>query len=260
MGSVKGNPFHVDDDVCARLKSYGCKKYQMSLDGLKETHDFFRKPGSFDATLEKISCLNRAGIRSVIMSTVSSRNIDEIPALIDEVVKHDVNIYAFARYCPTSDEKSIGIKPERYRRLLEICDRKFNEYEARGCNTYFNRKDHLWTLYEYELGRFKIPAAARKGMIYGGCNCGNGHLTILPRGDVYACRRVIDSKVGNVFEDRLAELWITEMERYRDYDSFSKCSRCKLLAWCRGCPAVSKGTNGSFYSDDPQCWASTDLN
>lgn len=23
-----------------------------------------------------------------------------------------------------------------------------------------------------------------------------------------------------------------------------------------GCPAVARGTNGDFYADDPQCWAS----
>ena len=45
--------------------------YQLSLDGMRETHDWFRKPGSFDCTLEKIGCIKRAGIRSVIMTTVS---------------------------------------------------------------------------------------------------------------------------------------------------------------------------------------------
>lgn len=69
-----------------------------------------------------------------------------------------------------------------------------------------------------------------------------------------ACRRVTNSKVGNVFEDRLADIWITSMEKYRNYDQFTKCSKCELKAWCRGCPAVSNGTNGSFYSADPQCW------
>ena len=59
----------------------------MSLDGMRETHDWFRKPGSFDLTIEKIGCLNRAGIKSVIMSTVSKTNMDEIPDIIDEVVK-----------------------------------------------------------------------------------------------------------------------------------------------------------------------------
>lgn len=252
--TILGNPFHLNDDVCRRLKEYGCDKYQLSIDGLKETHDWFRKPGSFDCTLEKIDCLNRAGIRSVIMSTVSGTNIEEIPGIIDAVVEHKAKVYAFARYCPTAEEKEVGIEPLRYRQLLEVCDKKFKEYEALGCDTYFNKKDHLWTLYEYEKGDFTIPQNVKDGMIYGGCNCGNCHLTILPTGDIYACRRVQNSKVGNVYEDRIADVWVSEMENYREYTKFEKCSKCELLAFCRGCPAVATGKNGDFYAADPQCW------
>ena len=249
-----GNPFHLNDEVCRRLKSCGCQKYQLSLDGMRETHDWFRKPGSFDCTLEKISCIKNAGIRSVIMTTVSGTNIKDVPQIIDTVVKYGVDVFAFARYCPTSEEKDTGITPEEYRELLAVCDAKFKAYEAAGCQTYFNKKDHLWTLYEYETGAFKIPEDAQEGMIYGGCNCGNCHLTILPTGDLYACRRVQNSKVGNVFEDRIADVWVCEMETYRDYQKFKKCARCELLAWCRGCPAVASGAHGDFYDADPQCW------
>ena len=91
-------------------------------------------------------------------------------------------------------------------------------------------------------------------MIYGGCNCGNCHLTIIPTGDVFACRRVQNSRVGNVFTDRLADIWVCQMEQYRDYQKFEKCSKCELLAWCRGCPAVASGRDGNFYAADPQCW------
>ena len=31
-------------------------------------------------------------------------------------------------------------------------------------------------------------------------------------------------------------------------------SREKLLAFCRGCPAVASGKDGNFYAADPQCW------
>ena len=252
--TILGNPFHLNDAVCRKLREYGCRKYQLSLDGMRETHDWFRKPGSFDITLEKISCLRRAGITAVIMTTVSGTNIDEIPDLIDTVVAHKADVFAFARYCPTSEEKDTGIAPLRYRELLSVCDRKFREYRAAGCRTFFNRKDHLWTLYDYENGTFTIPEDVEEGMIYDGCNCGNCHLTILPNGDVYACRRVQNSRVGNVLQDRLADLWVCELEAYRDYEKFEKCARCELKAWCRGCPAVASGKNGNFYAADPQCW------
>ena len=73
-------------------------------------------------------------------------------------------------------------------------------------------------------------------------------------GDVMACRRVTDSGIANIFEDRLADVWVCQMEKYREYDRFIKCSKCELKAWCRGCPAVANGTNGDFYGADPQCW------
>ncbi len=252
--TIMGNPFHLDDNVCRKLKSYGCEKYQLSLDGLRETHDWFRKPGSFDCTIDKIGCINRAGIRSVVMTTVSADNMAEVPGIIDAAVAAGVNVFAFSRYVPSGGELNTNMSPQDYRNLLKVCDKKFKEYKAAGCKTYFNKKDHLWTLYEYETGEFKIPETAKDGMIYGGCNCGNCHITILPTGDIYTCRRVAESKVGNALEDRLADVWVCETEQYRNYDKFIKCGKCELKAWCRGCPAVAKGTNGSFYSADPQCW------
>ena len=108
-------------------------------------------------------------------------------------------------------------------------------------------------LYEYEEGRFEIPADAEPGVIYSGCNCGNCHMTILPNGDLYACRR-FESKVGNILTDRLADVWTGPMEQYRNYNEFQKCSKCELLPYCRGCPAVAYGATDSFYGSDPQCW------
>lgn len=264
--TLMGNPFHLTDEVCRKMREAGCDKYQMSIDGMEKTHDWFRKPGSFKTTLEKVACIKRAGITSVIMTTVSGTNIDEISDVVHEVVKAGADVYAFARYVPTSDgkgnEKSDWyISPERYRNFLEEIDKIYTEYENNGCKTYFNRKDHLWTLFNYERGRFTIPSDAEKGMIYGGCNCGNCHITILPTGDIYACRRVATSKVGNAFFDRLCDMWTgANMEAHRNYEKFSKCSKCELLPYCRGCPAVAAGSNGGdFYSADPQCWKSVNL-
>ena len=182
---ILGNPFYLNDEVCKRLKEYGCRKYQLSLDGLRETHDWFRKPGSFGSTLEKIDCIKRAGIRSVIMTTVSGTNRKEIPDLIDTVVERGADIFAFARYCPTSEEKDTGMTPQEYRELLDICHQKFEKYEAEGCSTYFNRKDHLWTLYEYEKGIFKIPSVPN----------------IMPR-RIYANSIGIPSLLDILFNDR----------------------------------------------------------
>lgn len=252
--TIMGNPFHLTDEVCTRLRENGCLRYQLSIDGNRETHDWFRRPGSYDETLARIPMLARNGIRSIVMTTVSNVNAGQLPETIDAIVAAKANVFAFSRYVPTAGENMEGLSPRDYRTVLDSAYKKFKACEDAGCETCFSRKDHLWRLYEWEEGLWQIPADARKGLVYEGCSCGSGHLTILPTGDVYACRRVAGSRVGNVFDERLADIWLGSMEDYRQVGEFSKCSRCELLAWCRGCPAVARGTDGSFYGEDPQCW------
>jgi len=252
--SIMGNPFHLNDEICNKLKYFGCERYQLSIDGLRETHDVIRKPGSFDTTIEKISSIHNAGIQCAIMTTVSNTNIREIPSIIDLVVDNHVDVFAFARYCPTSFEKSTNITPLEYKALLGACWEKFEKYKDN--DTTFNLKDHLWTLFLYEKGLFTIPEGLDDDTIYDGCNCGNCHLSILPNGDVYACRR-LEGKVGNVFKERLYDVFLgSEMDKYREYKKFEKCFKCELLRFCRGCPAVSYGYTHNYYAADPQCWKS----
>ena len=260
MWCVMGNPFHLDDEVCARMKALGCRKYQLSLDGLESTHDYFRKPGSFAETMRAIECLKRAGIWVAIMNTVSSVNARELPQLIDLVADLGVDVFAFGRYCPTSGQKrdEFHMEPLEYRKVLLAAQERMDYHQSHGCKTFFQLKDHLWTLLRWEQGRFKIPEGAKPGVIYGGCHCGTGHMTVLPTGDVYACRRM-ESKVGNIAENTLEELFFSSaMEEKREFDKFEKCSKCELFGWCRGCPAVTHGYTGNMYAADPQCWKEVD--
>lgn len=253
--TLMGNPFHLTDNICRRMWQLGCRKYQLSLDGLRETHDRFRKPGSFERTLEAIGTIRKAGIHCAIMSTVSAANIDEIPQLIDVIVEHQADIFAFGRYCPTSEDKAHRdtwhIAPKRYRDFLSQCWTKFEQYK--DCNTTFNLKDHLWTLFLYEKGLFKIPEGLDEDTIYDGCNCGNCHFTISAEGRLMACRR-FDSYVGVVTEELYDVFHGENMEQYRQHEKFEKCRQCELLRFCRGCPAVAYGYTKNFYAADPQCW------
>ena len=249
--SILGNPFHLNKNVCDKLKELGCASYQMSLDGLKKTHDVIRKSGSFDATLGKIKLLKESGIRVNIMTTVSKLNYLEIPELIRIVVQNEVNTYAFARYCPTPGDNidDSFLSPQEYKNFLQIVWDVYEELADKG--TLFSLKDHLWTLFLYEKGLIKIN---RSSSIVDGCNCGFRHITLLPDGTIYACRR-FTSPVGNVLKESIRDIFLGEkMEEYRSIDKFSDCSSCELLNYCRGCHAVSFGTFGNFFSKDPQCW------
>ena len=248
--SMLGNPFHLNDEVAGNLKKLGCFNYQMSLDGLQCTHDFIRKPGSFNETIEKLRCLERAGIHSTIMTTVSKTNISEIPKLVPIIINAGAKNFGFARYCPSENDKNLMVTPEEYKEFLEEMWMVFEKYK--DCQTRFSLKDHLWKLFLYEKGLFDI--SYNEDIIYDGCHCGITHMTILPDGKVYACRRC-ESPIGKVPEQSLYDIFFSEqLDKYRQFDKFYKCSNCELLRFCRGCPAVAKCTTGDFYSPDPQCW------
>ena len=160
------------------------------------------------------------------------------------------------RYRPRrSDRPHINLrtgKLQEYRQLLANVWEKYEEYK--DFKTFFTLKDHLWTLFLYEKGIFKIPSDLKDDVIYDGCNCGNSHLTILPNGDVFACRRM-DSKVGNALKEKIFDIFTgPKMDEYRKFEEFEKCLKCELLRFCRGCPAVSYGYTHNMYSADPQCW------
>jgi len=247
--TVLGNPFHIDNKVARRLKEYGCDCYQMSLDGLRETHDWFRKTGSFDETLRSVHYINEANITSAIMTTVSKKNMYEIPELMELVAENKVGVYSFSRYCPTSEEKTNGINPLEYKELLRKYEDKEKILKKRGFITRFEKKDHLWALYKYE-------EQGVDGIInMEPCRCINEHLTIIPTGDIYICRRVQqDGCIGNIFDDSLYDIYEYAIKTYKDISKFKKCMKCEIADKCLGCPAVANSSTGDFFSDDPQCW------
>jgi len=246
---ILGNPFHLDYTTCERLKKLGCIAYQMSLDGLQETHDFLRKTGSFKSTLKAIELLKTVGIRVVIMSTVSSLNYQDMPALVRLVVDKEVSVYDFARYCPLTNEYETQFSPLEYKNFLSKMWEVFKKLANR--KTMFPLKDHLWRLWLWEKGLFKTQ---KENIVFQGCSCGISHLALLPDGTVYACRR-FKSPVGNVLSQSFEQIFLNEkMEEYRQVNKLEGCKDCELLNYCRGCHAVSWGLYGNFFAKDPQCW------
>lgn len=247
---VLGNPFHITTDVAKRLFELGIRKYQMSLDGMKELHDLLRKVGSFNATTRACDILQSNGIDVSIMSTVSPVNAVEMPMLVKHVVDMGARVHAFARYCPNNNDKDSTFPPKDYRKFLAKMWGVYSEYS--DSETRFVLKDHLWCLFLMEEGLFNPEDTG--GVIVDGCGMGISHLTVLADGTVFACRR-FNSPVGRVPEQSLYDIFLgAKMEQFRDVSLLAKCSDCELLCYCRGCRAVAHCVNNDWTSADPQCW------
>ena len=248
--TILGNPFYLTAEIVNKLKNLGCVSYQMSLDGLEATHDSLRKPGSFRATLEALPLLRHFGIKSMIMTTVSLLNYREVPDIARLCVANEVGNFAFARYCPTHGDIEHNMPPRLYRQFLADMWQTYREL-ING-KTKFSLKDHLWNAFLYEEGLYNL--CEEKGIVLDGCNCAIAHMTLLPNGTVYDCRR-FDSPVGKIGDQNFKEIFLSpEMNQYRQIEKLVCCKDCELLYYCRGCHAVAAGTTGNFFDKDPQCW------
>jgi len=255
---ILGNPNHLDYETAKRLKYLGVSRYQVSIDGLEENHDRLRgRKGLFKDTIRAIHVLEDVGIPSVVMLTLSRENASELIEVIHTVAKEGVSIFDFARIVPIGAGEQLReqiLNPQEYRELLLKVLEEYKCLQENGCKTYFGRKDHLWKLLYQELGLLK-PLPKDKETIYSGCGIGSCILTILADGTVYACRR-LPVEIGKVPEQNIRDVFINSPEHnnMRKVENMQKCSKCELLQFCRGCPAVAYGTYGDYMAPDPQCW------
>lgn len=255
---ILGNPNHLDYKTAMQLKDAGVTRYQVSIDGMEETHDRLRgRKGLFKDTIRAIHVLEDVGIPSVVMFTLSRENVNELIEVIHTVAKEGVSIFDFARLVPIGAGEQLKeqmLTPQKYRRLLLEVLEEYKCLQENECRTYFGRKDHLWRLLYQELGLLK-PLPKDKETIYNGCGIGSGILTLLADGTAYACRR-LPVEIGKVPEQSIKEIFINSSEhnKMRQVENMQKCSRCNLLQFCRGCPAVAYATYDDYMAPDPQCW------
>lgn len=252
---ILGNPFLVENDIPRKLKEVGIHHYQVSLDGLEETHDFLRKKGSYQATINSIDLLKKEGIQVHVMNTLSKTNKNDLLPLMKVVGELGVDVFAFGRItCNGSGKqfKEMNIEPKEYRKILEKVDEYRKKMSDEGVKTIYANKCHLWKLYKYE--NEEIELVDDKETIFGGCSIGISGMVLLADGTAMACRR-FPSYVGKVPEKTIYDVFMSEqMNQYRQVHKLEKCVKCELFQICRGCPAVSYGMTGRWTAPDPQCW------
>lgn len=259
---ILGNGEYLTPETVSRLKMSGVSYYQVSIDGMEKTHDKIRGRGSFKQTLKGIRILREMGLSSMVMFTVTRENMDELIPVLDLVARERVSGFDFSRLVPIGSGAQFRddlIEAEEYRCLLLSFLERYRQLVANGCGTYFGRKDHLWKLLYQELGLFSPSEQKGRNLFeeyqIEGCQIGKFLIVVVADGTVYPCRR-LPVKIGKVPNESLGDIFMNapELNRMREIERMEKCSKCELLQFCRGCPAVAYAVSGSYFAPDPQCW------
>ena len=239
--SILGNPVHRSK--LEKLLDIQYPRYfQVSLEGLPKHNDYIRGKGNFASVIEFLGVLRDLSVPSAVMLTLTNDNMDQILPLAERLRGH-TDRFTFNRLSMVGEGAELSL-PEKgpYESFLR-------EYiQQTGENAHLNIKDNLINIIRLEEDQ----------PVFGGCTgygCGAAFsfLTILPDGEVHACRK-FPSPIGNVLQQDLADIYDSVLaEKYRN--GSTACDPCLLKPVCGGCLAVAHSYGLDVFRDkDPHCF------
>lgn len=241
MTAILGNPMprRRIEEILARQKP---EFYQVSLEGLQAQNDSVRGEGHFERTLDFLDLLRELGIYSMVMLTLTRANMDEVLELA-ELLRNRVDLFTFNRLAMVGEGAALAsVAPEDFPGFL----REYRQAAAR--NPCMGLKDNLFNLLGHEQGLLHGGGCAGYG-----CGAGFNFVSLLPDGEVHACRK-LPSLIGNMYQQHLGEIYHGLLAgQYRQ--GSAACQGCEIRPVCGGCPAVVYGYGRDIFRDvDPYCW------
>lgn len=216
--------------------------YQVSLEGLPAHNDHIRGAGHFARVLEFLAILKELDVYSMVMLTLTRDNMDQVLPLAEKL-RDQVDLFTFNRLSLVGEGASLHMAPrEEFAGFLE------QYLEAAADNPIIGLKDNLLNIVRLRHGDALFGGCAGHG-----CGAAFNFVSILPDGEVHACRK-FPSPIGNIHDHALAAIYDSETaKRYRS--GSAACRDCNIRPVCGGCLAVVNSLGLDCFQDrDPFCF------
>ena len=257
--NIISNGWLVTDDIISKIKEAHVGTIAISLDGLKDTHDFIRKPGSYDRTINALQRFVENEIVCGVVTTISNANFNELRDLRKVLVDIKVPYWQVQIGLPMGNfakEKDFILRPGQINDIIDFCYEtakggEITLYPA-DCIGYYNIK---------ELETRQIAHNTGTLPLWRGCNAGKRGFGILHNGDIMGCTSIRDKQYieGNIRVTPLKEIW-------NNPDSFKwnrtatkaqlkgECNQCKFGDECLGgCPNTRLTMENDIWAENKYC-------
>ncbi|MFA6336021.1 MAG: radical SAM protein [Bacteroidales bacterium] len=257
--NIISNGWLVTDDIISKIKESRVGTIAISLDGLRDTHDYMRKPGSYDRVMNAFDKFFNNGVVFGAVTTISNVNINQLREIRNILVEHKVPYWQVQIGLPMgnfSKEKDMILNPEQIDNIIDFChetakEGKITIYPA-DCIGYYNIKD---------LETRKISHKSNNLPLWKGCNAGKRGFGILHNGDIMGCTSIREKefKEGNVRETPLKDIWDDPNNFLWNRNATKAqlggdCNLCKYGDTCLGgCPNTRLTMEKSLYAENRFC-------
>lgn len=252
------NGWLVDDDVIQKAQEAGIESFAMSIDGLRETHDFMRMPGSFDKIMSVYDKMENTSLVKAAITTVNKKNIGELEGIRRILIEKGVKLWQVQIGLPMgnfTENSDLALEPGQVEEIIDfaydtINDENLTVYLA-DCIGYYNRKEIA----------VRDKTFGQKNVMWTGCTAGKRSFGILHNGNILGCTSIRDDKFieGNIRQTPLKEIW-NNMQNFSWSRQMSKsklkgfCNKCGYGDVCLGgCPNTRLTFNKDIYSENEFC-------
>ena len=260
----------IGADQVAPIAAVGFDYLGISLDGLAETHDRFRRrQGAFQASLQGLRLCHEAGLKVGMRFTLCQDNAQDLPALLDLMGEEGIDKFYLSHlnYAGRGNKHRerdayASMTREAMDLLIETGWSRIQRGQAVELVTGNNDADGVYLLHWAERHFPERLEDLRQVLVNWGGNASGQHIANIDNlGQVhpdsfwwnYPLGNVRDRPFSAIWEDRTDPLMAGLKQRPRPVQG--RCGICSHLAICNGNTRTRAfQVTGDPWAEDPGCY------
>ncbi|MFD2673285.1 radical SAM protein [Marinicrinis sediminis] len=268
--TISTNGTLITANTARQMKQIGISYVGISLDGLQDTHDRFRRQkGAFDRALKGIRHCLDVGQKVGLRLTLHQENLHQLDDMFDLLKEEKIPRACFYHLVYSGRGQaiqSLDLTANETRQALDTIMKRTMEAHARGMQqeilTVDNHADNIYlylklrernpAMAEQVLGRMRLSGGNRTGIAIGEVDW---------HGNVHPDQFTRNHRLGNIRNQPFSEIWTQTdhpiLNGLRDRKPLleGRCASCNWLDVCNGnFRARAEAVSGRFWSSDPACY------
>lgn len=268
----------IDERTADRIAAVGFDYVGISLDGLRATHDKFRRlTGAFDRSLAAVRLLHARGIKVGLRFTMTAMNAHDLPALLQLMRHEQVDKFYFSHLNYAGRGNIHRAKDAHFAATRAALDLLFDTawHAARegGAAEFVTGNNDAdgpyllqWLQQREPALHARFGAALREHLVaWGGNSSGVNVANIDNLGQVHADTMWWHHTLGNVRERPFSAIWSDVSEplmrglKSQPRPVGGRCASCRHFDICGGNTRVrAQQVTGDPWAEDPGCYLDDD--
>jgi len=267
---LSSNGTLIDENNIDDIVKVGYNYVGISIDGMRETHDNFRrKQGSFDEALRGIRLCHDAGIKVGLRFTLTQDNKQDLPGLLQLMDEENVDKFYLSHlnYAGRGNKNRRDDLHHRMTReamdlLFDTCWQDVTTGRRREFVTGNNDADGVYLLLWVRKHMPEHAEYLEKLLLrWGGNSSGVNISNIDNLGNVHPDTMWWDYTIGSVKQRPFSDIWMDTSDPLMAGLKLDKrpvegrCAECSYLNICGGNSRTRAWQlSGNFWAEDPGCY------